>query len=169
MILSILGKFKPYSYVIIAFICVLALNRAYSFGQASIQSEWDKAKLEYLAELSQINEANQIKELEYRRELAAINFQLSEANTQYETAIANLTADYTNRLQQSEYRASVYQRQASSGADQCRGLADYTTELDRIVIEGRQLVTELRDTLRLREQQIDLLVQYLQTENSLVR
>lgn len=145
-----------------------AYSWAYNRGAASVQTQWDRAKAAQQAAATQLQLDYAGKEAEHRSQMAQVTKDLNQAHTQHEQALAALRADYARRLQSSEARAGVYQRQAEAGPAQCRDLASHAARLDASLEAGRSLVWELRATLGQREQQIRLLGTQLLNDRQLL-
>ena len=93
---------------------------------------------------------------------------LKTANENYQSSLDAISSQYSARLQQSEQRAKVYQRQAEGGATECRSLASHAARLDNSLEQGRQLVEELRATVRLRDGQIIELSNQIRADRKLL-
>jgi transketolase len=163
-------KALPYLMVIalIGYGAYKLYDAGVSHGSNEVQDKWDEAKKAERKEIKRLKDIIADKEEEFREENTRITHELSEAQREYEVAIANQRSEYERRLQNSTERARVYQRQAESGAAECRSLASHAAELDQSLEEGRYLVRELRDTLRLRENQLRRLGEQIMNDRTLL-
>lgn len=170
MYLKILSKALPYLFLVgsLTYVGYTGYNAIYKRGAESVQAEWDQEVRDRIDAVKAIEAEYRTKEKEYRDELAKINHELYEARRVHEVAISELRSEYTDRLHKSESRARVYQRQAESGAAECRGLASHTARLDRSLEEGRELVMQLIQLIGFREQQLTLVGEYLLADRRLL-
>ena len=120
-------------------------------GKEAVQSQWNQEKLARATATQLQEDLNAALEAANRLTTEKVNNDLAEAKATHAVALANIKHDYADRLRTSEQRAAIYKREAESGSSQCRDLASHTAELDRSLEEGRSLVRELRETLRLRD------------------
>lgn len=141
---------------------------AYNRGAASVQTQWDRAREAQQVAATKLQLEYAGKEAVHRQNLERVTDALNQANTKHEQALVALRADFARRLQSSEARAGVYQRQAEAGPAQCRDLASHAARLDQSLEEGRSLVWELRATLGQRDQQIRLLGTQLLNDRQLL-
>lgn len=108
-----------------------------------------------------------LKENQYRNEVEKINLELQKTKDYYISYINNLSGSYNNELQSYKKRLSIYQRSSSAGTAQCKSLGSYAAKLDRSIIEGRQVVKELRGTIIQRDNQIRQLANYINSSRKL--
>ena len=80
--------------------------------------------------------------------------QITESKEEYNRKLLDLERSYAYRLQQSEHRASLYSQMSTGSNNSKVSLANYTAKLDRTIVEGRQLVTELKAIIELRDNQL---------------
>lgn len=143
-------------------------NSGSKYGASIVQAKWDSAKEQDRQKIYDLKQKYDDKEETHRAKNQRINHELAEAKRAYEVALAEQRAEYDRRLQLSSNRAAIYQRQAESGAAQCRSLASHAARLDQTLEEGRSLVRELRDTLGLRDRQLILLGQQILNDRVLL-
>ena len=143
-------------------------NSGSKYGASVVQAKWDSAKEQDRQKIDDLKQEYDDKEEAHRTENRMITHELAEAQKSYEVALAEQRAEYDRRLQLSSNRAAIYQRQAESGAAQCRSLASHAARLDQTLEEGRSLVRELRDTLGLRDRQLILLGQQILNDRVLL-
>lgn len=139
----------------------------YSYGKESVQAKWDQEKREKSKQIQELQIRISEMEQEHQRESRRISDELATERKRHEERLALSDAEHNRRLLLAEERASIYQRQAQSGATECRDLADHASRLDTTLEEGRSLVRELRETLGFREQQIRSLSHQLMTDRML--
>lgn len=137
-------------------------------GANSIQVKWDQETAEYTAEIDRLKTEFEQQERDHRTTNRKLNDELSQARLEHREALASAERDYTQRLQRSEQRAAIYQRQAQGGTPQCGDLASHAARLDGTLEEGRYLVRELRETLGLREREIHALSQQIRNDRTLI-
>lgn len=146
---------KIYFWVALVLVCISAtFYVGYSAGSAEVKQQWvaeQKANTVKVNELK-VNYEEQLSE--YRQKTDSLSKEIYDTRTQYDNRIATIKSDYTNRLLSSEQRASVYKRMSEAGKCTSDDLSAYTAKLDRSLTEGRELVRELRELIKLRDQQL---------------
>ena len=169
-ILIKIGKYLIYMIPVIIVVVLLWMlySDGYHKGEKHTQSLWDKDKLEYSQQIQKLQSEYQAKEQEHQKESLLINEKLSSLEQNHEKAIATIKSDYASSLQQSEQRAEVYKRQASSGTIGCQRLAGYATQFDRSIEQGRSLVREFSETLKQRDEQIIQLSNQIKSDRKLI-
>lgn len=161
-------NFNVWVILLVATLAVAIFFLGSNSGAKSVQEKWDAHEKEReLALDKEISKQNALSR-QHSYEVGVLTNRLKEATTSYETTISTITDNYTSRLQQSEKRASVYQRQANTGAIECRSLASHAAQLDSSLEQGRQLVEELRATIRLRDNQLTILGSQIQADRKLL-
>lgn len=149
---------KIYFWVALVLVCISAtFYVGYSAGSAEVRQQWvaeQKANTAKANELK-VNYEEQLNE--YRQKTDSLSKEIYDTRTQYDNRIATIKSDYTNRLLNSEQRASVYKRMSEAGKCTSDDLSAYTAKLDRSLTEGRELVRELRELIKLRDQQLNQL------------
>ena len=149
---------KIYFWVALVLVCTSAtFYVGYSAGSAKVKQQWvaeQKANTVKVNELK-VNYEEQLNE--YRQKTDSLSKEIYDTRTQYDNRIATIKSDYTNRLLNSEQRASVYKRMSEAGKCTSDDLSAYTAKLDRSLTEGRELVRELRELIKLRDQQLNQL------------
>lgn len=137
-------------------------------GAQRIENQWEEDRGRHLAQIQRLKDEYAQKEQVHQAENARIAHELVEAETAHAGALVDLQHDYAQRLQLSQKRAVAYQRQAATGAAECRGLADHAARLDESLEEGRRLVREFRTTLGQRDYQITVLGRQLHNDRALL-
>lgn len=149
---------KIYFWVALVLVCISAtFYVGYSAGSSEVRQQWvaeQKANTAKANELK-VNYEEQLNE--YRQKTDSLSKEIYDTRTQYDDRIATIKSDYTNRLLNSEQRASVYKRMSEAGKCTSDDLSAYTAKLDRSLTEGRELVRELRELIKLRDQQLNQL------------
>lgn len=149
---------KIYFWVALVLVCTSAtFCVGYSAGSSEVKQQWvaeQKANTVKVNELK-VNYEEQLNE--YRQKTDSLSKEIYDTRTQYDNRIATIKSDYTNRLLNSEQRASVYKRMSEAGKCTSDDLSAYTAKLDRSLTEGRELVRELRELIKLRDQQLNQL------------
>ena len=149
---------KIYFWVALVLVCTSAtFCVGYSAGSSEVKQQWvaeQKANTAKANELK-VNYEEQLNE--YRQKTDSLSKEIYDTRTQYDNRIATIKSDYTNRLLNSEQRASVYKRMSEAGKCTSDDLSAYTAKLDRSLTEGRELVRELRELIKLRDQQLNQL------------
>lgn len=149
---------KIYFWVAFILVCISAtFYVGYSAGSSEVKQQWvaeQKANTAKVNELK-VNYEEQLNE--YRQKTDSLSKEIYDTRTQYDNRIATIKSDYTNRLLNSEQRASVYKRMSEAGKCTSDDLSAYTAKLDRSLTEGRELVRELRELIKLRDQQLNQL------------
>ena len=149
---------KIYFWVALVLVCISAtFCVGYSAGSSEVKQQWaaeQKANTVKVNELK-VNYEEQLNE--YRQKTDSLSKEIYDTRTQYDNRIATIKSDYTNRLLNSEQRASVYKRMSEAGRCTSSDLSTYTAKLDRSLTEGRELVRELRELIKLRDQQLNQL------------
>lgn len=149
---------KIYFWVALVLVCISAtFYVGYSAGSSEVKQQWvaeQKANTAKANELK-VNYEEQLNE--YRQKTDSLSKEIYDTRTQYDDRIATIKSDYTNRLLNSEQRASVYKRMSEAGKCTSDDLSAYTAKLDRSLTEGRELVRELRELIKLRDQQLNQL------------
>lgn len=165
-------KLHTVKYLISIFGIVLSSYFVYSWiyerGSATVMNQWNEEKVQYQKEILRLTSEYEKKEEEHRNENTRITQELYKAYTEYQVAMSSLTGSYAIKLQQSQDRVSIYQCQAEGGEFERRSLASYAARLDNALTEGIQLVRELRETIRIYEQQLTLLGQQIQNDRHLI-
>jgi hypothetical protein len=130
---------------------ILLFKFGESQGSAAVQKKWDQAESLRAKEISRLQGQLALKESQHKEQMENITYELEQNRQRFEI---QRTADelvYTARLQQSEMRANVYQRQSRGSASERDRLAEHAAQLDRTIEEGRSLVKELRATIGQRD------------------
>lgn len=139
-----------------------------SNGKSKVEAEWNKATLEYNAEISKLESEYRAKEQIHQAENRRITDELFKAEKDHAVTVAAINADYSERLLRSTERASIYQRQANAGAVEQLNLASHAAQLDRSLVEGIKLVEEFSATVRQRDRQLIALGEQIINDRSVL-
>lgn len=161
-------NYKVFSIILLAASAAFICWRVYEAGQHSVQTKWDAQKRLDEQAINKAKGENDALSRQHKYEVELLQARLKTANESYQASLDSITNQYTARLQQSEQRAKVYQRQAKGGATECRSLASHAARLDNSLEQGRQLVEELRATVRLRDGQIIELSNQIRADRKLL-
>ena len=160
---------KIYFWVALVLVCTSAtFCVGYSAGSAEVKQQWvaeQKANTVKVNELK-VNYEEQLSE--YRQKTDSLSKEIYDTRTQYDSRIATIKSDYTNRLLNSEQRASVYKRMSEAGRCASDDLSAYTAKLDRSLTEGRDVVKQLRELVKLRDAQIQQIGNTYKAEHTLM-
>ena len=170
MSLKLLLKYLPHilGIALLLFLGSKLHDFVYDRGAASIQVQWDAEKQEHAEAIASLKLEYEEKEEAHRSENRRISSELSQANLDHVTALAAVERDYTQRLRNVEQRAAIYQRQAQGGTVERGDLASHASRLDASLEEGRSLVRELRETLGLRDRQLQSLSSQIRNDRVLI-
>lgn len=160
-------KTLVYVFSFILFLCMLSWF-FYLKGQASIQQEWDKDKAAHQQELENQEEKYQTLFLAHKEFSSQVSKTLEEKQNEFEETIIAIRTDFTGRLHKHEARVQMYQRQAQAGTAEQERLASHAAELDRSIVEGKQVAAELAATVRLRDEQLILLGSQIKADRAIL-
>lgn len=151
---------------------VLALNIGLMLGNAQgaagVTAQWESAKNEQLKKIIALKDELARKGEAHRQETTRISDQLRKTEADYETTVAALATERSERLRLSDQRAARYLERAEAGTAECRSLASHTAQLDRALEEGRSLVKELGSTIERRDSELRLLGAQIQNDRKLL-
>lgn len=132
----------------------IAYNFAFTIGYDSCNKEFVAYKHEQLQKVLELETKFHEQEEKYQAETQALVQQVSESKEDFNNRLNAIERSYADRLQQSEQRASLYSKMSSNPSNSKSNLAAHTAKLDKALVEGRQLVAELRATIELRDEQL---------------
>ena len=113
-------NYKVCSIILLAASAAFICWRVYEAGQHSVQAKWDAQKRLDEQAINKAKGENDALSRQHKYEVGLLQARLKSANESYQASLDSITNQYTTRLQQSEQRAKVYQRQAEGGATECR-------------------------------------------------
>ncbi len=143
-------------------------NLGYNKGKFNVQAKWDSAELKRKNAETLVMKDNSVKETQHGTKGQEISNDLTELEKIHERTIAVITSDHDKRLRISEQRAKVFESMSKASAFEQASLASHAAQLDRSLEEGRQLVGEFGQTLKLRDGQIRLLGAQIQSDRKLI-
>ena len=160
------------AWLLLIFPLVLSYVLTYQLGKQisyeKVHNEWNIERQATKAKIAELKQEYEAYESEYEKTIQNLSAQLQDSKDSFNSELARIHDDYSNRLLNSEERASIYQRQSEAGASERRSLADHAARLDRSLEEGRHLVRELGATLRQREREIGVLSSQIQADRQLL-
>lgn len=139
----------------------------YSLITGSYNAGYDACQSKYREELLKQQVENQQKEQAFNETINNLTVNLTETRIRYENTVNKLKSTYANELLKSEQRAELYKRYSEADKAKQRALAEHTARLDRSLTEGRELVKQLTETIRIRDAQLRALGVYFQ-ENAML-
>ena len=142
-------------------------HTSYVAGQRDIREQWDAERATYKKAMDTLKDQYATLESKVRIDNQRNSDELAEKELSHAVILARLNSEYAGRMQLAEQRASRYQRQAQGGAIEQANLASHAARLDQALEEGRQLVRELGETIRLRDQQLISLGQQIKADRNL--
>ena len=139
----------------------------YSLITGSYNAGYDACQSKYREELLKQQVENQQKEQAFNETINNLTVNLTETRIRYENTVNKLKSTHANELLKSEQRAELYKRYSEADKAKQRALAEHTARLDRSLTEGRELVKQLTETIRIRDAQLRALGVYFQ-ENAML-
>lgn len=139
----------------------------YSLITGSYNAGYDACQSKYREELLKQQVENQQKEQAFNETINNLTANLTETRIRYENTVNKLKSTHANELLKSEQRAELYKRYSEADKAKQRALAEHTARLDRSLTEGRELVKQLTETIRIRDAQLRALGVYFQ-ENAML-
>lgn len=140
-----------------------------SFGQQKVNLEWSNSKLIYEEERRLLVERISTLESNHRTDTQLNQERLLDAEKKYAKAISDQRISFDKRLRESKDRGEAYKHWLKNGTASTEYLASHAARLDRTLTEGRELVIEFRETLKLREEQLRLLGSQIKIDRNLVK
>ena len=129
-------------------------NYAYTCGFDACNKEFIAYKQEQLITVQKLENEYREQEKKYQSKTQDLVQQITASKENYHTQLLAIERSYANKLQQSESRANLYSQMSRDSDSSREYLAHYTAKLDRTIVEGRQLVTELKAIIELRDEQL---------------
>lgn len=137
-------------------------------GKLEVSSAWQKADKERADVVTELTQKNLDLTRKNQEETTRIADELAAQEAGHAKALADLRADFANRLLQSTTREGIYQRKAQGSAVERDYLASHAARLDRTLEEGRSLVRELRETVGQRDDTIRTLSEQILADRRLI-
>ena len=120
----------------------------------------------YELSLKKLIEENEVLKENHRVQSDKNKQILNELSTQHKVNIATLNAEYGLRLREYEDRVRIYSSKANC-TNGSTTLGDVTTRLDSALTRGLHLVERMSSTLKLRDEQVKVLVNQIKTDRQL--
>lgn len=159
---------KTWPYLLVAALMVAIFFLGSNYGAGRVTAKWEVEKEKDRLAYNKIKGDIDVLNRQHSYEVGQLNSRLQTAKETYESELARINHDYSDRLLKSGKRAEVYQRQAEAGISECRSLASHAARLDSSLEQGRQLVEELGTTVRLRDRQIIELSNQIRADRKLL-
>lgn len=156
-------------YIGLAFLIGIAIGSTVGnlYGQNKIQSEWNQEKADTSAKVVEESELNRGKEATHAKDSNEVSDNAQISKAKYDADIAAIGDYADDRVRQSESRAAAYSAMSKASAAEQERLAKYAAGLDKSLVEGRQLVEELRATVAERERTIHNLSEQINADRKL--
>ena len=143
--------------IILSLIIGISFGTGYKRGYSSCRDDWNK----YIQRNEEYNVKLTKSYLEEKQKLIESNSTLSQEiinNEQtYKNNLYTLSSEYNDRLHESEQRANYYKSlsaQVNPKGCSTTNLANHTAKLDRQLTEGINLVRQLTELIKLRDEQL---------------
>lgn len=143
-------------------------NTLIGIGEQNIQEKWDADVAKRTARENELKQKVAENERQYRRQLGIVENNLVVSESRYQRALADSRVAFSGELRKSEGRAELYRRMSEAGKTESANLAGYAAQLDRSLVEGRQMVEELRATVEQRDTQLRSIGEQLALDRQLI-
>lgn len=140
----------------------------YSYGSTKTDLKYTNQLNAYYEKLDKLNEYIRTKEYEYNQQVSNLQSNISKITADYEAKLAGSNKLLSDRLQLSDKRAQSYREQVKTCSIESRDLAEHAARLDKKLTEGLSVVEELRELIKLRDNQLRALGKQLQLDRELV-
>ena len=160
---------KGWPYLLVVALAVTIYFLGSRNGQETVQKKWVDQKEQDKKAYDKLKGEYDVLNRQHSYETGLLTSRLQAASQAHEDELARLNDVYASRLQQSGKRAELYKRQAEAGTFECRNLASHAARLDESLEQGRQLVEELRSTVRLRDSQLIELGNQIKADRKLLQ
>ena len=164
-------KILPYILTTLGFCSVVVIIFLFgsNYGSNKITSKWNQEKLEYSKRMNDALEAKAEAEKLAQKTVTISEDKLNEAKTQFTASLNAVSADYDKRLLDSRTRESIYKRQAEGSSSEQQRLAVHAAELDRSLVEGKEVARQLAATVRLRDAEIIALANVIRAYETMLK
>ena len=164
-------KILPYILTTLGFCSVVLIVFLFgsNYGSNKITSKWNQEKLEYSKRMNDALEAKAEAEKLAQKTVTISEDKLNEAKTQFTASLNAVSADYDKRLLDSRAREGVYKRQAEGSNTEQQRLAVHAAELDRSLVEGKEVARQLAATVRLRDAEIIALANVIRAYETMLK
>lgn len=154
--------------ILLSLAAVWAVDSLIGVGEDRIQVRWDADVEAHRQEVERLKNVIAKRQNTHREEVRSLTNELASAELRHASDIAAIRSSFAIRLRESEDRARIYEHLANSGATGRANLASYAAQLDRSLVEGRQVVGELRATVVQRDDQLRSLGRQLEADRRLI-
>jgi hypothetical protein len=145
-----------------------AYHLGYKAGAASVQSKWDKAKAKDAAAVAKEKARIASVESTHRGETRKVENELVQAQATHAHTVTRVRNAAVVQLRKAEERSALYRAAAETGTTARLNLASHATQLDRALVEGIELVGELKSTIELREAQLRALGEQIRADREVL-
>lgn len=156
---------------IVAALVVGTYTLTYKLGSLSgadfVQGQWDDETSKRKDKIAELEKEYAALQAAHEKRVEDLTNDLESAEAVYRDSLASHEREFAQRLQQSQSRAGIYQRQAQGSSAERDRLAEHAARLDAALEEGRNLVKEYRTTLEQRDRTIRSLGIMLQNDRHL--
>lgn len=126
----------------------------YDKGYNVCSKEFTAYKQKQQSIVQQLESSYREQEKKHQQETEKLVVRITEAKETYSKQLLVIEHSYADKLLKSEQRASLYKQMSRNTTCSCDNLADYSTRFDRSLTEGIYLVRELRELIKLRDEQL---------------
>lgn len=130
----------------------------YHAGSANMDKAWieryTKVVAQYNAKIDGIKKENDAKEQVFKDKIESIEGQARNDKEEFDRRINELERSYAGSLHDSSKRADIYRSKARASEAERDSLAAHAAELDRSLVEGKQVARSLRYTLEQRDSEL---------------
>lgn len=164
-------KILPYILTTLGFCSVVVIIFLFgsNYGSNKITSKWNQEKLEYSKRMNAALASKAEAEKLAQKTVTISEDKLNEAKTQFTASLNAVSADYDKRLLDSRTREGVYKRQAEGSSSEQQRLAVHAAELDRSLVEGKEVARQLAATVRLRDAEIIALANVIRAYETMLK
>lgn len=127
---------------------------SYNIGFETCNKDFMEYKHSQLLLVQNLENKYREQEKTYQAKTQDLVQQIEKSKETYNRKLLDFERSYTYRLQQSERRASIYSNMSTGPNNSKLSLVNHTAKLDRTIVEGRQLVAELKAIIELRDSQL---------------
>lgn len=130
----------------------------YHIGASNMDKAWIQKHTEVVAQYNSkiegIKKENDAKEQAFTDKISLIEGQAKNDKEEFDRRINELERSYAGSLHDSSKRADIYRSKARASEAERDSLAAHAAELDRSLVEGKQVARSLRYTLEQRDSEL---------------
>lgn len=140
----------------VGYICfgIFIYFTGYSSGSIAVTNEWNEEKLATAKYIENLRQEYNSKLEVYITKTNSLITEIQEKDNEYQNIIDTLNASHANELQQSQQRIELYKRMSAKDNCESGSLSAHSAKLDQSLTEGRRVVSELKELIRLRDSQL---------------